>query len=100
MVMLSFALAFHALFHTCGTYADTDECSIDDAADFTLRDAFGSFGKSFVTVFASALGSPDFTIFDEAGSDCRCDLPEGARKAGMFLMVVRRSVPFLNDPRT
>ncbi|CAM9206508.1 unnamed protein product [Ectocarpus fasciculatus] len=87
MVMLSFALAFHAVFHTCGEYKDP-ECTIDDDADFLLRDAFGSFGDSFVTVFTFALGGPDFEAFQLAGSDCRCDLPEGARNAGIFLLVV------------
>ncbi|CBN74318.1 Ankyrin Repeat Transient Receptor Potential Channel [Ectocarpus siliculosus] len=87
MVMLSFALAFHAVFHTCGEYSEP-QCTLDDDDAFPLRDAFGTFGDSFVTVFTYALGGPDFEAFQLAGSDCRCDLPEGARNAGIFLLVV------------
>ncbi|CAM9693566.1 unnamed protein product, partial [Ectocarpus sp. 12 AP-2014] len=47
-----------------------------------------TFGDSFVTVFTYALGGPDFEAFQLAGGDCRCDLPEGARNAGIFLLVV------------
>ena len=94
MVMLSFALAFHAVFHTCGTYVDPDGCDRGESDDFPLRDAFGSFGDSFVTVFSSALGGPDFELFDDAGSDCRCNLPQGARSAGISLMVVSASQYF------
>lgn len=93
MVMLSFALAFHAVFHTCSTPHDL-ECPTEGDEDFPLGDAFGTFGDSFVTVFASALGGPDFDLFEEAGRDCRCNLPDGARNAGIFLMVV--SVSFLS----
>ncbi|CAM9923666.1 unnamed protein product, partial [Scytosiphon promiscuus] len=86
MVMLSFALAFHAVFHTCGTYVDPDACYLD-GEDFPLRDAFGTFGSSFITVFDLALGGPDFQLFDDPGDDCRCNLPDGARGAGVVLMV-------------
>ena len=79
--MLSFALAFHAVFHTCDPISDEfEECA--------LHEAFGSFGDSFVTMFSSALGGPDFDLFDELGSGCRCNLPDGAQTAGIFLMVV------------
>ncbi|CAB1107646.1 unnamed protein product [Ectocarpus sp. CCAP 1310/34] len=71
MVMLSFALAFHAVFHTCGEHIEP-QCTFDDDDAFPIRDAFGTFGDSFVTVF----------------TDCRCNLPEGARNAGIFLLVV------------
>eukprot|EP00903_Cladosiphon_okamuranus_P014652 g13586.t1 len=94
MVMLSFALAFHAVFHTCGT----SNCSVEPD-ESPLRDAFGTFGRSFVTVFSSALGGPDFDIFEGQDSDCNCDLPEGARSAGIFLMVaymITMSVVLLN----
>ncbi|CAN0140980.1 unnamed protein product, partial [Scytosiphon promiscuus] len=77
MVMLSFALAFFALFHTCDS--DSSECG--------LNDAFGSFGSSFVTVFSSAFDGPDFDVFDQAASDCGCDRPEAARLAGISMMV-------------
>ena len=87
MVMLSFALAFHAVFHTCGTHLDPG-CDTSDDEEFRLKDAFGTFGDSFVTVFASALGGPNFELFDETGSDCRCDLPPSSRSAGISLMVV------------
>lgn len=90
MVMLSFGLTFHAVFHTCGTYADPNGCDLGDTDGFPLRDAFGTFGSSLVTVFDSALGGPDFSTFEGAGVDCRCDLPAGARSAGIFLMVVRK----------
>lgn len=85
MIMLSFALAFHAAFHTCvNNTSSTGLCSIygniDDGSGSSVRDAFGSFSDSFVTVFASALGGPDFSSFD--------DLPDVARAAGTFLMVV------------
>lgn len=84
--MLSFALAFHAVFHTCGTY-DQNQCPGDDDEN-PLSDAFGTFGDAFVTVFASALGGPDFSIFEAEGSYCRCELPDGAKTAGIFLLVV------------
>ncbi|CAM9931417.1 unnamed protein product, partial [Ectocarpus sp. 13 AM-2016] len=87
VVMLSFALAFHAVFHTCGEYEDP-ACNTNDDPDFPLRDAFGTFGRSFVTVFSAALGGPDFELYEAAGSECRCKLPDGAREAGIFLMVV------------
>lgn len=87
MVMLSFALAFHAVFHTCSTPVNL-KCETEDFEDFPLGKAFGTFGHSFVTVLSSALGGPDFDLFEEAGRDCRCNLPEGARNAGIFLMVV------------
>lgn len=47
MVMMSFALAFHAVFHTCGTYVENPGCSPEDFEDSPLRDAFGNFGDSF-----------------------------------------------------
>ncbi|CAM9397930.1 unnamed protein product [Ectocarpus fasciculatus] len=87
VVMLSFALAFHAVFHTCGEYEDPT-CNTNDDPDFPLRDAFGTFGRSFVTVFSAALGGPDFELYEAAGSECRCKLPDGAREAGIVLMVV------------
>lgn len=88
MVMLSFALAFHAVFHTCGSYVDP-LCDLGDDEELLLHDSFGTFSDSFVTVFSSALGGPDFEIFDEASDECNtCDLPNGARNAGRFLMVV------------
>ncbi|CAN0442122.1 unnamed protein product [Ectocarpus sp. 12 AP-2014] len=87
MVMLSFALAFHAVFHTCGEYSEP-QCTLDDDDAFPLRDAFGTFGDSLLTVFSSALGGPEFDLFDDAGSDCRCNLPRGARSAGISMMVV------------
>ncbi|CAM9266991.1 unnamed protein product [Ectocarpus sp. 4 AP-2014] len=87
VVMLSFALAFHAVFHTCGEFEDPT-CNTNDDPDFPLRDAFGTFGRSFVTVFSAALGGPDFELYEAAGSECRCKLPDGAREAGIFLMVV------------
>lgn len=73
---------------TCGTdAANGGEDCVDDGV-ISLRDAFGSFGDSLLTVFASALGGFDFTIFDDAVEDtCRCDLPQGARHAAIFLMV-------------
>eukprot|EP00903_Cladosiphon_okamuranus_P014653 g13587.t1 len=86
MVMLSFALAFQAVFHTCDPKAND---SIPEGFEYcALHDAFGSFGDSFVTVFSSALGGPDFDLFDDLGDGCRCDLPSGARIAGISLMVV------------
>lgn len=88
MIMLSFALAFHAVFHACGTDVDPNVCETEDIEGFPLRDAFVSFGVSFVTVFSSALGGPDFDVFGDVGKDCRCDLPEGAVSAGAALMVV------------
>ncbi|CAM9807163.1 unnamed protein product [Ectocarpus sp. 6 AP-2014] len=87
VVMLSFALAFHAVFHTCGEFEDPT-CNTNDDPDFPLRDAFGTFGRSFVTVFSAALGGPDFELYEAAGSECRCKLPDGAQEAGIFLMVV------------
>lgn len=87
MVMLSFALAFHAVFHTCGTFTGSSSSCRVEPEEYPLRDAFGTFGSSFVTVFSSALGGPDFEVF-EGDSECTCDLPEGARSAGIFLMVV------------
>eukprot|EP00752_Nemacystus_decipiens_P011859 g10519.t1 len=88
MVMLSFALAFYAVFHTCGSNIDP-ECDLAEGEEFLLGDAFGTFSDSFVTVFSSALGGPDFGLFEEAGDDCSpCHLPKGARNAGRFLMVV------------
>lgn len=90
VIMLSFALVFHAVFHTCGSYINPDGCDLGDDDEFPLRDAFGGYGDSFVTVFASALGVPDFSLFEEAGSDCRCNLPQGARVVGILLMVVSR----------
>ncbi|CAM9206588.1 unnamed protein product [Ectocarpus fasciculatus] len=87
MVMLSFALAFHAVFHTCGEY-DEPQCTLDNDNAFPLRDSFGTFGDSLLTVFASALSGPEFDLFDDAGSDCRCNLPRGARSAGISMMVV------------
>lgn len=86
MVMLSFALAFHAMFHTCGT----SNCP-EEAEESPLGDAFGTFGRSFVTVFSSALGGPDFDVFNGEHSECNCDLPEGAQSAGIFLMVVSQT---------
>ena len=88
MVMLSFALAFHAVFHTCGTFSGPYPGCMDELEESPLRDAFGTFGRSFVTVFSSALGGPDFDIFEGKDSECYCDLPEGAQSAGIFLMVV------------
>ncbi|CAM9233322.1 unnamed protein product, partial [Ectocarpus sp. 12 AP-2014] len=87
LVMLSFALAFHAVFHTCGEYEDPT-CNTNDDPEFPLRDAFGTFGRSFVTMFSAALGGPDFELYEAVGSECRCKLPDGAREAGIFLMVV------------
>lgn len=92
-VMLSFALAFHAVFHTCGTSASEPQCTFDeDEIDHLLGDAFGTFGDSFVTVFGAALGGPDLEIFNVAGDDCRCNLPDAAANAGIFMMVVSASV--------
>lgn len=96
IVMLSFALAFHAVFHTCNTSAAEPGCDLDeDVVSNPLGEAFGTFGASFVTVFSSALGGPNFDPFDVGGSDCRCDLPEGAVRAGIFLMVVRASLVYV-----
>lgn len=86
MVMLSFALAFFAVFHTCGTDPFAIECRVEEA--------FGTFGASFVTVFASALAGPDFDIFDDVGTDCVCELPDAARTAGISLMVVSVGQPW------
>lgn len=86
VTMLSFALAFHAVFHSCSTGASSAGCTVDD--ENTLGAAFGTFKDSSVTVFTSTLGGPDFGLFDSAASDCRCNLPEGAVYAGIFLMVV------------
>lgn len=88
-VMLSFALAFHAVFHTCGEYSEP-QCTLDGDDAFPLRDAFGTFGDSLLTVFSSALGGPEFDLFDDVGSDCRCNLPRGARSAGISMMVVSK----------
>lgn len=94
MVMLSFALAFHAVFHKCDPSAitpdnsDASESVPQEFEECALHEAFGSFGDSFVTMFSSALGGPEFDLFDGLGSGCRCDLPGGARPAGIFLMVV------------
>lgn len=88
MVMLSFALAFHAVFHTCGTFNGPYPTCAVEPEESPLRDAFGTFGRSFVTVFSSALGGPEFDMFEGKGSECNCDLPEGAQSAGIFLMVV------------
>lgn len=81
MVMLSFALAFYAVFHTCGAGSVEPDCGLDDA--------FGTFGNSLVTVYASALGGPDFAVFDEVGR-CGCELPDAARTGGISLMVVSK----------
>lgn len=93
MVMLSFALAFHAVFHTCDPSAtpedlDPSESISQEFEECALNEAFGSFGDSFVTMFSSALGGPDFDLFDDLGGGCRCNLPDGAQTAGIFLMVV------------
>lgn len=85
VVMLSFALAFQAVFHKC----DPSGSSPEGLDVCPLHNAFGSFGDSFVTVFSSALGGPDFEIFDDGGAGCSCNLPDGALTAGIFLMVVR-----------
>lgn len=94
MVMLSFALAFHAVFHTCGTDNSSNRSCPEETEESPLGDAFGTFGHSFVTVFSSALGGPNFDIFEVADSECSCDLPPGAKGAGIFLMVVRVRFPF------
>eukprot|EP00903_Cladosiphon_okamuranus_P014655 g13588.t2 len=99
MLMLSFALAFHALFHTCNPDVDVTVCDPEDIEGFPLYDAFGTFGVSLVTVFSSALGGPNFEVFNDAGKDCRCELPEGAGSAGAALMMmymVTMSVVLLN----
>lgn len=89
VVVLSFALTFHAVFHSCGTGISSDSCSLDnDGVENSLGAAFGTFQDSFITVFTSALGGPDFGLFDTAGGDCRCNLPETAVNAGKFLMVM------------
>lgn len=90
MVMLSFALAFHAVFHTCGTFNGPYPGCRVEPEESPLRDAFGTFSRSCVTVFSSALGGPDFDIFKVEDSECNCDLPEGAESAGIFLMVVSK----------
>lgn len=80
MVMLSFALAFFAVFRTCRTGPTESGCYLEeDGASNPLGDAFGTFGDSFVTVFSSALGGPDFDQFNSASSGC-CNLPEGAMR--------------------
>ena len=92
MVVLSFALAFHAMFHTCSTGTPSDSCSyVDDGVENPLGIAFGTLQDSFVTLFTSTLGGPDFGLFESAGSGCGCNLPEGAVNAGIFLMVVSGS---------
>lgn len=84
-------LAFYAVFHTCNTGTPSDGCSLDDdGVENPLGAAFGTLQDSFVTLLTSTLGGPDF---GRAGSDfdCRCNLPEGAVNAGIFLMVVSES---------
>lgn len=80
MVMLSFALAFFALFHTCGPGSSGTACGVGEA--------FGTFGASFITVFAFALDGPDFDVFDDLETNCGCELPDAAGIAGICVLVV------------
>lgn len=71
--MVSFALAFYALFFTC-----------DEDAALTI--SFGTLGDSLVTVFDAALGQFDFDEFNSASE--ACNRPTWTLHIGIFMLIV------------
>lgn len=76
VVMMGFALAFHALFYTCERTEDGED----------LMTSFGTFARSLLTTFEAMLGSFDFRLFEEAADECA--LPPWAYDTGVWMLAV------------
>lgn len=79
LVMVSFALAFHALFFACDGQGTAGE-------DSGLDESFGTFIASLLTMFEGALGDFDLKIFKYYISEC--DRPKWAHPFGIVIMAL------------
>lgn len=83
LVMLGFSTGFWALF-------SQDSISQDDIICTQIRDAFGSFGDSVLTLFSAMLGEFSFEAFEpeeEDDDEIECRNTRN-RQAGVVLLVV------------
>lgn len=72
VLMASFAMTFHVIFHTCPEASD-------------LYDPYHTFGEAYITMFKAMLGTFDFDRFEKAED---CGLPREAETVGITLLVL------------
>lgn len=72
VLMASFAMTFHVLFHTCPEASD-------------LYGTYDTFGDAYITMFKAMLGTFDFDSFKNAED---CGLPREAETVGITLLVL------------
>lgn len=72
VLIASFALACHAIFHKC-------------EEGHTLDEEYGTFSEAYLTMFRALLGDFNFESFKSART---CDIPRWAEPLGVFLLVL------------
>ena len=72
VLIASFALAFYAMFHTCG------EGNL-------LHGEYGTFSDAYLTMFRALLGDFEFDSFKSARE---CDVPSWAEPVGVLFLVL------------
>lgn len=72
VLMASFALTFHVIFHTCEDGAELDE-------------AYGTFSRAYLTMFRAMLGEFHFDTLETTGA---CQHPSWGESVGAPLLVI------------